>query len=349
MKPVFSSAALAACIAVLSHEARAQSVYIDFGKNPPSSSYAAAADAPGFWNSSAIPSSDSPLAGLSGETTALRLSTGGCFDRFFDFANTSGDDGALLDDWFFGDCPWDTEQIRVAHLSAGSYRLYVYTNGGGSGDVTVSVGLDPAGVIGGGGLFHLTSVAPFPGSFAGWTYIETIVHVPSPDSTLTLTYLGYAFMGLSGMQLVQFEAASETGTAYCFGDGSSVPCPCFNDGAWGRGCANLLYPGARLVASGTASVTADSLVLSASSMSGGFSWYFQATAQAADPWGYGILCVGGELIRVGQKALIDGASTNPSGGTRHYQVAYRQANPPCSPAPTTNTNSTNGLTIVWAP
>ena len=105
-------------------------------------------------------------------------------------------------------------------------------------------------------------------------------------------------------------------------------------------------------------------MLTASSMSGAQSWYFQGTAQAAEPLGYGILCVGGSLIRIGQKALTNGGSMNPSGvdfplsvkgaippsgGTRHYQVSYRQANPPCTPAPTSNTNRTNGVTIIWTP
>ncbi len=364
MKFSFSIGALAACVALLDPKARAQSVYIDFGETLPSSSYAAAADAPGVWNSSSVPGFGARLVGVRGEETALRFTATGCWLSSLDFANTSGDDGALLDDWFFGQCPWETEQVRVEHLAAGSYRLYVYTKGGSNSGVILNAALDPAGVIEGGGALELALVPAFPGSFAEWTYIETIVHVPSHDTTLSITYHGWELAGLSGMQLVQFEEASATGTAYCFGDGSSNVCPCFNEGAWGRGCANLLHPGARLVASGTASVSADSLVLSASSMTGAFSWYFQGTAQAADPWGYGILCVGGELLRVGQIAATNGASTNPSsgdlpmsvkgaippsGGTCHYQVAYRQANPPCAPPPMSNTNWTNGLTIVWTP
>jgi hypothetical protein len=76
------------------------------------------------------------------------------------------------------------------------------------------------------------------------------------------------------------------------------------------------------------------------------------------------LCVGGALLRVGQKSVVNGSSMNPSGvdfplsvkgaippsgGTRYYQVSYRHANPVCFPTPVSNTNRTNGLTITWTP
>ncbi len=181
---------------------------------------------------------------------------------------------------------------------------------------------------------------------------------------LRLTYLG------GGVQVFR-NCQTAGGFRYCFGDGSAdvdsfpVACPCGNYGVGERGCANLLYDvGAQLTATGTSSVSADSLVLKSSEMSGAQSWYFQATGQDAIPFGRGILCVSGALLRVGQKSVVGGASTNPSGadlplsvkgaippsgGTRYYQVSYRQANPVCTPAPTSNTNRTNGLAIVWTP
>lgn len=150
-------------------------------------------------------------------------------------------------------------------------------------------------------------------------------------------------------------------TAFCFGDGSSMPCPCGNSGAAGHGCANSISAsGAALTASGTTSVSADNFVLSATSMSGNVSLYLQGTAQADLPLDDGKTCVGGSLVRVGLKSVTAGASTNPSGidlpisvkggvpingGTRFYQVAYRNADPTfCQPA---TTNRTNGMIVVW--
>lgn len=344
--------------------ALAQSVYIDFGEGtPPSSSYAAAAGAPGYWNPLPIPINAAPLLSLQGQATALAFTASGCDTGADAFPNTSGDDDALLDDWFNGDCNLSTKTVTITGLEPGEYRLYVYPIGGAHGSASAQIDVSPpAGVD---TSITLPAEGPFPGTYSGWTIGIAVLHVAQSNSTLAITFGSNSNAGLSGMQLERFQEPSATGTEYCFGDGSGAICPCFNDGTFGRGCGNLLYPmGARLTASGTASVSADTLVLSASSMTGAFSWYFQATAQAEDPFGYGILCIGGSLLRVGQKALTGGASTNPSGTdlplsikgaippageTRYYQVSYRQANPPCAPPPLSNTNRTNGLTIVWMP
>src|SRR6185503_5483435 len=72
------------------------------------------------------------------------------------------------------------------------------------------------------------------------------------------------------------RAVPATGLGYCFGDGFGTPCPCGNSGGNGRGCANSIFPaGAVLSASGSASVSADTVVLSASSMTGGICVFFQ--------------------------------------------------------------------------
>jgi hypothetical protein len=169
----------------------------------------------------------------------------------------------------------------------------------------------------------------------------------------------------SGGGLSVRRSCLTTPHSYCFGDGSEAACPCDNPGHVGRGCANILYDeGAKLTATGTASVSSDSLLLTSTAMSGVQSWYFQATGHDAVPFGRGILCVSGALIRIGQKEVVGGSSTNPtpgdfplsvkgaippSGGTRYYQVSYRHANPVCTPTPTSNTNRTNGVAIVWTP
>lgn len=150
---------------------------------------------------------------------------------------------------------------------------------------------------------------------------------------------------------------------YCFGDGSSELCPCANAGWSDHGCRNSIYAsGAQLAYFGNASVGSDTLVLTASSMSGNTSLYFQGSGTADVPFDDGKICVGGTLLRVGLKGVAGGSSWNPTeldspisvkgalppaGGTRHYQVVYRNSDPSfCTPA---TTNRTNGVTVVWVP
>ena len=154
-----------------------------------------------------------------------------------------------------------------------------------------------------------------------------------------------------------------TGTAYCFGDGSGTACPCGNAGAAGRGCANSLNAsGARLVATGTASLSGDTIVLSGSGMSNSSVLYFQGTTEQnaglGAVFGDGLRCAGGSILRLGTKTNVAGASTYPVGadpsvsvrglivapGVRTYQVWYRNAAAFC----TSDTfNLSNGLSITW--
>lgn len=154
-----------------------------------------------------------------------------------------------------------------------------------------------------------------------------------------------------------------TGLAYCFGDGTGTPCPCGNTGANGHGCANSIFAaGGLLTATGSASVAGDTVLLTASSMSGGISVYFQGTGQASLPLDDGLFCLSGGLVRVGTFGIAGGVSSNPpvagvpisvkggvppAGATRFYQVVYRNAAPAfCPPA---TLNRTNGLAVVWTP
>ncbi len=156
-------------------------------------------------------------------------------------------------------------------------------------------------------------------------------------------------------------------TAFCYGDGSRTVCPCGNSGANGHGCANSVAPsGALLQASGNASVSADTLVLSGASMPNSSALYFQGTAQTngglGSVFGDGLRCAEGTVIRLGTKANSSGASQYPaigdppisvrgmipaSGGLRTYQGWYRNADPTfCTSA---TFNLTNGVQVSWAP
>ena len=156
------------------------------------------------------------------------------------------------------------------------------------------------------------------------------------------------------------------GTTYCFGDGSGTPCPCGNSGASGRGCANSIdATGARVIAVGRASVANDSLSLRGYGMPNSSALYFQGTTQAGGTagtvFGDGLRCVAGSVIRLGTKTNASNTSRYPepgdpsvsvrgvipgAGGTRHYQIWYRNAAAYC----TADTfNLTNGVSVAWTP
>ena len=150
--------------------------------------------------------------------------------------------------------------------------------------------------------------------------------------------------------------------SFCAGDGSTLPCPCANSGGAGRGCANSTFPeGGLLAGSGTARVATDSLVLTATEVTGTWCVFFQGTAEMppviVDD---GLGCVSGAVIRLGTKSIVGNTSAYPAagdpsisvrgalsiyGGTRYYQAFYRNASSAfCPPA---TSNRTNGVRVVW--
>lgn len=155
-----------------------------------------------------------------------------------------------------------------------------------------------------------------------------------------------------------------SGTPFCAGDGSTIPCPCGNNGAPNQGCANSIFAsGALLSASGVQLVSADSVVLDGAYMSGDACVFYQGEASFAPVvLDDGLGCVNGPLIRLGTKAVSGGAATYPvgadapisirgqipaAGATRYYQCFYR--NSAATFCPPATSNRTNGVAIVWAP
>ncbi len=155
-----------------------------------------------------------------------------------------------------------------------------------------------------------------------------------------------------------------TSFAFCFGDGSGTACPCGNSSAVGAnsGCSNSLGVGGVLVASGSASVAGDTLVLAGSGMPNSSALYFQGTSQSAAGagavFGDGLRCAAGSVIRLGTKVNASGASQYPVAGdaavsvrgvdapgdVRTYQVWYRNAAAFCT---TSTFNVTNGWQVTW--
>ena len=170
--------------------------------------------------------------------------------------------------------------------------------------------------------------------------------------------------------LVERTALVPQTTSFCSGDGSAGACPCGNVGVSGRGCENSTGTGgALLTVSGVASLSADTLQLTASSeLPSALSIVLQgSTAIPAVNFGDGLRCAGGNLKRLYTKSASGGVITAPQpgdpsisarsgalgdplplGAMRAYQVYYRDANTGFCPAPPGSTfNATNVIAIPW--
>jgi hypothetical protein len=189
------------------------------------------------------------------------------------------------------------------------------------------------------------------------------------DGTGEKLWLGGGFThagGIASNCIARLDPSCPEPIAFCFGDGSGTACPCGNPGASGNGCATSFdSSGARLSASGIASLSADTLVLSANGLSPTPAMFFQGTQRqnggAGSVFGDGLRCAGGTIIRLGAMPTVGGASQYPgtasdpvsvrgqiafSGVLRTYQGWYRNAAAFCTPA---TFNLTNGVEIRWAP
>ncbi|MEY2747073.1 MAG: hypothetical protein RL112_2115 [Planctomycetota bacterium] len=162
------------------------------------------------------------------------------------------------------------------------------------------------------------------------------------------------------------DACQVGGVANCFGDGHLTACPCGNRGATGRGCANSSNPaGARLDAEGLPSRGFDSLRLVGTGMTPTSAvLYFQATGgSAGTPFGDGLRCTSGSVLRLGATVNVGGASSWPAAGAarisvggqisghlgqRTYQAWYRDVNPFFCVAGA-RFNLTNAVRVNWVP
>jgi hypothetical protein len=161
-----------------------------------------------------------------------------------------------------------------------------------------------------------------------------------------------------------------TGSPFCFGDGAVVPCPCLNIGTSGHGCNNSAGTGGALLSgSGTPSVTSDTLHFTCSDeLPNVLSILLQGDATIVPlNFGDGLRCTGGNLFRlfvhnavggvvsmpapgdlsVSQRSATLGDSI-PAGGTRYYQVYYRDPDLPFCPAPQGDAfNASGAVAITW--
>lgn len=163
----------------------------------------------------------------------------------------------------------------------------------------------------------------------------------------------FAF-GMTGTVTV----VDEPGTSFC-----DCPAPlaiCGNPGAPGAGCANSSGSGVVLSAAGSANALVDDLTLSGVGLLPGnaallFTGPNQINGGAGTPFGDGLRCAGGQLVRIGVR-IPNGAgqaSWGPglssvggwsSGDTRNFQIWYRDSNgSPCGNA----FNVSNGYNVTF--
>jgi hypothetical protein len=188
-----------------------------------------------------------------------------------------------------------------------------------------------------------------------------------PPSTGQLTLSTFKTVGNVFAQ-AQVPGLPQAGP-FCYGDGTgTTACPCANNGAAGRGCANSTNAsGALLTASGTS--VPDTLVLTSSGeLATAFSILLQGNSDLANPvvFGDGLRCVGGNLKRLFNGNAAGGTVAYPPAGftisgqsaalgdpiapgsARSYQVYYRDPNLNfCANPPGNSWNVGNAQRVIW--
>jgi hypothetical protein len=174
---------------------------------------------------------------------------------------------------------------------------------------------------------------------------------------------------VDSQSIAEWRGCGGTFSTFCFGDGSVATCPCGNPGVPGRGCENSAITGGALLA-GSGTTIPDTVLLSAAGMPPGVSAILlQGDARLNDsaPFGDGLRCVAGQILRMYIGSAVGGAISEPAAGApavsarsaalghpipagavRYYQSYYRDPQVGFCPAPAGNLwNVTNGVRIVW--
>jgi hypothetical protein len=166
------------------------------------------------------------------------------------------------------------------------------------------------------------------------------------------------------------DVGSDNHTSFC--NGTVALCPCANAGQGAAGCENsALTGGALLRAFGRASLGADQVTLLANGLPGQTSAFFfqgqlRENAGLGAPFGDGLRCAGGPIVRLSQYGVVSGTAATGYGGsdglgngstvpihvqgnvtgpgTRTYQVWYRNSATYCTSA---THNLSNGVEITW--
>jgi hypothetical protein len=175
--------------------------------------------------------------------------------------------------------------------------------------------------------------------------------------------LGLNNTGNGFLTLAEVEVLSESPTAsFCFGDGSSLTCPCGNLGSAGGGCSNSTGSGAIVSSFGSSSLSAGDLGFAATGLIPGLpAILFQGNDVPAGGsglvFGDGLRCAGTNIFRMGWMTVdptggaiwSQGLATQgqwASGDTRRFQVWYSDpSGSPCG----MGFNTTNALELIIKP
>ena len=223
------------------------------------------------------------------------------------------------------------------------------------GNHTVTEGTD--GALNGNEAFHsnLNSAV----NVYEVTFTEAFISAnPRTNDRYDYFCLPHFGMGMTGGVTI---SSPGPGDSFCFGDGSGTACPCGNTGNSGEGCANQNGSGALMSGAGSASISADDLVLNVVNLTQGPGLFFQGNnavnSANGNPFGDGLRCAGGNVLRLEvqfansgnnfsvQTTLPIAASANVSiGQTKRYQYWYRDSGAsPCN----SQFNLSNGYEVTW--
>jgi len=162
------------------------------------------------------------------------------------------------------------------------------------------------------------------------------------------------------------------GANFCLSNGAGplpVRCPCQGVGAVDHGCPNSEHPGGAGLAI-VGALPTNEPVVGVDGLPAGVSCVFvqgSAALLPGVPFGDGLRCIGGTLLRLAVKPESGGTATYPEGSdlsiyarsaelgdwippgaSRHYQAVYGEPSPTFCPGPTGGPrNATNGLSLVW--
>ncbi len=167
-----------------------------------------------------------------------------------------------------------------------------------------------------------------------------------------------------GWLIDDVSIVAEPGEHICPTSGLGSGCPCTPSHIpVAGGCRNSTGQSATLLSGGTPSVGQDTLVFTAAHMPlTTLPTLFQGTTSIAHAtFGDGLRCIGGSQMRMGTLVASNGIASwpaagssplsvkglvPPEGGTRFYQVIYRNAATFCTPA---TFNLTEAKKITWLP
>jgi Tol biopolymer transport system component len=322
-----------------------------------------------------------------GPSSHPRISADGRFVAFESQAtNLVAGDTNGLNDVFLHDLVTGST-VRVSVTSAGLQAGGPSSSPGISSDgAWVTFDSDAANLVAGDTNFlrdvFLHEVATGITKRAGLTHASAQVHDGTFNPAISADARFVAFVSFSADVVtgdtnstwdVFLRGTQPTAFVFCAGDGSTVPCPCANNGAPGHGCDNSMAGllGAELGGGGNPSLSSDTLTLSVGGDIGPqLCILLQGNATIAPVnFGDGLRCVAGTLLRlyvvsnVQPPILFPGSSGAglpisvrsaalgdpiPAGGVRHYQAYYRDPTISFCPRPAGDTfNITNGLSVTW--